>query len=77
MVKRQTAQQRYQQQVARRAQPVKSYEVTIICEELNQEQTVRVPAVDMWLAQTQAMLHCTIPLKGEHVDFTITEVNES
>jgi hypothetical protein len=74
MAKRQTAQQRYEEQVARRAQSKRQYEVTIIVAEANHRETVTVSAVDERLAETQAMISCTYPLAGEHVEYAVREI---
>ena len=76
MARMSAAQRRYEEQVARRAQPKKRYEVTVSCPALGHSATVtiEVEAVDRWLAQTQAMFAYAAPLKGEHVEYSVREI---
>ena len=67
------ADKRYREQVARRAQPKRQYRVTMRTDD-GQEQTVRVMAVDGWLARTSAIARSTLNLCGQHVDYTVEEV---
>ena len=73
MMARTSAAQRFSEQVARRAQPQKRYSVEIIVAEANHRETVTVSAVDERLAETQAMIACTYPLRGEHVAYIVRE----
>lgn len=53
----------------------KQYSVTITVEEVGHEETVTVSASDEWKARTAAMFACAYPLKGEHVEYAVAEIN--
>ena len=49
----------------------RAYRVTIICDELNMRETVTVQAADEWKARTEAMVLCSLPLAGQHVEYEV------
>ena len=51
------------------------YHVTIICDELDMTEIVTVEAADEWKARTAAMMHCTMPLAGQFVEYRIEEAD--